>query len=206
MNSAWGKHWRRVNEVIWLYLWLSGTAWVLGCCAGSAVSGDILAKLVGMTFLSWCFCGVCLSLKLLAQGHSEPVCSALKGKGLTKSTQEIFFPYSGRGVSFPSPLNLWENKQKQSQHTHTCTKPHSVHEAGAVGDEGLSPNPSILSFYPVRPCNALLGASLCSLQSPVCPACPCMPCSDCPWERARQPWPRLREVHSTFPPAQWQNV
>lgn len=177
MNSAWGKNWRMVNEVMWFSPGLLGTGsrehrgQVLGCSAASGVSRDPLAKLAGRKFLSGCFCGLRLSLKPLAWGDSEPEWAALKVRGLAKSTRGVFFSYSERRVcSVSSGCEKIEQKENQN----TGTKDSSVHEVGValgVREEGLWLNPSILSSYPTRPFNASSMPAWAARSIPHVPAC-----------------------------------
>lgn len=202
VNSTWGKRRRRVNEVVWLYLGLSGTAAhglrVQGWCAGWGVSRDLQAKLVGKKFLSGCCQGVHSSLIM-------PTCvRSPKGQGAGKIHKRGFLPLFWMASMF-SLLSLWEIKWKQNQNTHT--KDCSVHEAGAAPtarEERLSLNPSMLSFYPRRPWNASL--------VPVCVPCriPCVPMHHAGhilgMEGGQQHWPWLWEIHEAFPPPQWQHM
>lgn len=186
MNSAWGKSWRPVKEVIWFSPGLLGTAshehrgQVLGCSAGSGVSRDPLAKLAGRKFLSGCFCGARLSLKPLAWGGSEPEWAAQKVRGLAKPTRGIFFSYSERRVC---SVSSGFEKIQQKENQNTGTKDRSVHELGVapgLREEGLWPNPSILSSYPIRPGNASSVPAQATQWIMCVPSC----------QRAQSPWDR----------------
>lgn len=177
MNSARRESWRIVNEVIWFFPGLLGTAGrehrrqVLGCCTASGVSRDPLAKLVGRKFLSGCFCGVRLFLKPLAWGNAEPEWAAYRSRGW-QNPQGGFSSLilKGECLLYPQALKKPNRRKTKTTGTKDCI----VREVGValgVREEGLWPKASVLPSYPIRPCNASSVPARAARRVPRVPAC-----------------------------------